>query len=234
MKRTIIITVLFSLISSVSTYLLFHSMEGFKTEIKESKKVVKELKAEVNSIEENHKSEIQYWTAKNSDLQKQINETETNLNVSTQREKLLQGKIQALPQLSYARNLRLSSGGAFTSGSSPMGREGRGLKDLGEAKDLVTQYIAETNVRDSLCDHEISELKNVIQNKDSLAADCEKSFSMLKTVADSSITFQNKLTDDLTLADKKIKRGNLKTKFLSAGVMILATATTILLLEKKP
>jgi hypothetical protein len=55
---------------------------------------------------------------------------------------------------------------------------------------------------------------------------------MLKQVTDSSLAFQNKLTDELKLADKKIKRGNIKSKFLTAGVMILSGVTTILLLKK--
>jgi chromosome segregation ATPase len=192
-------------------------MEGFKTEIKESKNVVKELKAQVNLIENKYKSEIEYWVQKNNDLQKQIQQTETNLNVSTQKENSLQGKIRVL----ISEKIKLKDTSEIISNCDSLNEN-------------VSQYITETNVRDSLCDNEISELKTVIQNKDSAMAGCEKSFSMLRQVVDSSLTFQNKLTDELCLADKKIKRGKLKTKFLSAGVMILATATTILLLQKKP
>ena len=215
MKRTIIITLLFSLISSVSTYLLFHSMEGFKTEIKESKIAVKEMQSQVNSIENKYKSEIQYWIIKNNDLQKQIQQTETNLNVSKQKENSLQGKIQVLIS------------------------ESKALKDTSEIisnsdsiKENVNQFISETNTKDSLCDKEISELKNVIQNKDSAFAVCERGFLALHGVVDFSLAQQTALADKLNEADKKIRRSNHKSKFLTVGTMILATTTTILLLKK--
>ncbi len=61
---------------------------------------------------------------------------------------------------------------------------------------------------------------------------CDKSFSILRKVKNSSLEFQNKLTDKLKLAEKKIRHGNIKSKFLSAGIMILTGATTFLLLQK--
>ena len=170
MKRTIIITILFGIISSVSTFFLLSSMEGFKAEIKESKNVVKELKGQVNSIEEKYKTEIEYWVQKNNDLQKQIQQTETNLNASKQKENSLQGKIQIL--ISQSKNLKDTS---------------RIVSNCDSLNENVNQYITETNVRDSLCDNEITELKTVIQNKDSAMAGCEKSFSMLRQVVDSSL-----------------------------------------------
>ncbi len=220
MKRTIIITLLFSLISSVSTYLLFHSMEGFKTEIRESKIAVKEMQSQVNSIENKYKSEIQYWVQKNSDLQNQIQQTETNMNVSKQKENSLQGKIQKMI--------------ASPTPTLPV-REGDSVKVLPEGEDLggaVKQYITETNVRDSLCDKEISELKNVIQNKDSAFAVCGRGFLAFHGVVDFSLAQQTALADKLSVADKKIRRSNFKSKLLTAGVMILSGVTTILLLKK--
>lgn len=215
MKRTIIITILFGLLSAISTYLLFHSMEGFKGEIKESKIAVKEMQGQVNSIENKYKNEIQYWMQKNNSLRQQIVKTETALGESKQNENSLRGKIHFL--ISEGKNLKDTS---------------EIISNCDSLKEKVNQFISETNVRDSLCDNEISELKTVIQNKDSVFSVCEKSFSMLKQVADSSLAFQSKLTGELQLADKKIRRGNLKTKILSAGVMILSGVTTILLLQK--
>ena len=215
MKRTIIITLLFSLISSVSTYLLFHSMEGFKTEIKESKIAVKEMQSQVNSIENKYKSEIQYWVQKNNDLQKQIQQTETNLNVSKQKENSLQGKIQVL--ISESKTLKDTS---------------EIISNSDSIKENVNQFISETNTKDSLCDKEISELKNVIQNKDSAFAVCERGFLAFHGVIDFSLAQQTALADKLNEADKKIRRSNHKSKFLTVGTMILATTTTILLLKK--
>lgn len=215
MKRTIIITLLFSLISSISTYLLFHSMEGFKTEIKESKIAVKEMQSQVNSIENKYKSEIQYWIIKNNDLQKQIQQTETNLNVSKQKENSLQGKIQVL--ISESKTLKDTS---------------EIISNSDSIKENVNQFISETNTKDSLCDKEISELKNVIQNKDSAFAVCERGFLAFHGVIDFSLAQQTALADKLNEADKKIRRSNVKSKLLTAGAMILATSTTILLLKK--
>jgi predicted RNase H-like nuclease (RuvC/YqgF family) len=215
MKRTIIITFLFSLISSVSTYLLFHSMEGFKTEIKESKIALMQMKQQVNSIENSYKEQVQYWIQKNSYLQSQIEKTDSTMTASRQKEKSLQAKIQQL--FSKSKILKDTS---------------EVISNCDSVKDNVSQLISETNIRDSLCDTEISELKTLIQNKDSAIAVCEKSFSLLRQVTDSSFAFQNKLNNELKLADKKIRRGNIKSKFLSAGVMILSAATTILLLKK--
>ncbi|MBI3502295.1 MAG: hypothetical protein HY063_10925, partial [Bacteroidetes bacterium] len=145
MKRTIIITILFSLLSAISTYLLFHSMEGFKGEIKESKIAVKEMQGQVNSIENKYKNEIQYWMQKNNSLRQQIVKTETALGESKQNENSLQGKIHFL--ISEGKNLKDTS---------------EIISNCDSLKEKVNQFISETNVRDSLCDNEISELKTVI------------------------------------------------------------------------
>jgi len=212
MKRTIIIAILCSLISSIATYLF---LEGFKTEIKDSENVVKELRGQANTIEDKYKSEIQYWVKKNNHLQEQIQKTDFLLSQSSKKESTLKGKIQVL--ISESKTFRDTS--AL-------------LANCDSLKETVNRFITETNVRDSLCDNEIYQLKNLVQNKDSLMAGCENSFTMLKAVTDSSLLFQNKLTEDLKIANRKIKRGNVKTKFLSAGTMILATITTILLLHR--
>jgi len=215
MKRTILITIIFGIISCLSTIFFMNSMDGFKKEIKESKIAVKEMKSEINSIQSKYFQEISFWVSKNSYLQKRIAETETALSQATQNSNSLQGKIHA--HISMSRNLKDTV---------------QIVSNCDSLKTQVTQFISETNLRDSLCDNEISDLKTVIQNKDSAMVVCEKSFSMLKTVADSSLAFQNNLTDELKRADKKIRRANLKTKFLSAGVMILSGITTVLLLHK--
>jgi hypothetical protein len=215
MKKTIIITILFSLLSAISTYLLFNSMEGFKTEIRESKNVVKELKVQVSNIEENYKNQIQYWVVKNNALVNQIQNTEVALTQSTQKVNSLQGKIQSM--ISESKTLKDTTDI---------------ITNCDSLKTQVTQFISETNVRDSLCDNEIADLKCVIQNKDSLVAVCENSFSMLRQVADSSLAQQKELADKLKLADKKIRRSNLKTKFLSAGLLILSGVTATLLIQK--
>ncbi len=215
MKRTVIITLIFSLISSLSTYLLFHSMEGFKSEIKESKFVVKEMKEQINSIEENYKSEMERWMEKSFVLQNQIAKTDSNLTLSKQKEKSLQGKIQKL--ISESKEMQDTS--AI-------------ISNYDSVKTQTEKFISETFIRDSLCDKEISELKCLAEQKDSAMAVCQSSFSALKQLADSSISFQNKLTDELASANKKIKKANLKSKFLTAGVMVLSGATTFLLLQK--
>jgi hypothetical protein len=214
-KRTVIITFLFGIFSALSSLLLYHSMEGFKSELKESKIVVKEMTAQVNSIESNYQSQLQYWIQKNNILQQQIQKTDLALTESTKKEKSLQGKIQVL----IAESKTITDTSEIVSNCDSI-------------KQDVSRYLADANVKDSLCDKEISELKTVIQNKDSAMAVCDKNFSMLKQVTDSSLAFQNKLCDELKLADKKIRRGNIKSKFLAAGILILSGATTFLLLQK--
>lgn len=214
-KRTVIITFLFGVFSALSSLLLYHSMEGFKSELKESKIAIKEMTSQVNSIESNYKTQLQYWIQKNNYLQEQIQKTDFALSQSKQKEKSLQGSIQVL--ISESKDLKDTS---------------QIVSNCDSIKESVSQFISETNTRDSLCDNEIADLKTLVQNKDSAMTVCESSFSMLKQVTDSSLVFQNKLTDELNRANKKIKRGNIKSKFLAAGVMILSGVTTILLLKK--
>lgn len=214
-KRTIIITILFSLFSALSTYLLFDSMEGFKTEVKESKMAVKGMQEQVNFIEYRYKAQVSYWKRKNNHLMKQIENTESALNQSKKNINSLQGRIQRLIT------------------------DGKVLKDTIEIitncdslKEQVTQFISETETRDSLCDSEIVDLKTVIQNKDSALAISEKSLVLIKQAADSSLMAQRALADKLQLADKKRKRENIKSKILSAAVFILSGVTATLLLQK--
>lgn len=214
-KRTVILTFLFGVFSALSSILLYHSMEGFKSELKESKIAVKEMTAQVHSIESNYQSQLQYWIQKNNYLQVQIQKTDFALSQSKQKEKSLQGKIQVL----------ISESNTLTDTSEI-------VSNCDSIKQNVNQFIAETNIRDSLCDKEITDLKTLVQNKDSAMVMCDKSFSMLRQVTDSSLAFQSKLSDELKLADRKIKRGNIKSKFLTAGLMILTGITTTLLLQK--
>jgi hypothetical protein len=214
-KRTVILTFLFGVFSALSSILLYQSMEGFKGELKESNIAVKEMTAQVNSIGSNYQSQLQYWIHKNNYLQEQIQKTDYALNQSKQKEKSLQGKIQIL----------ISESSTLTDTSEI-------FSNCDSIKERVTQYITETNIRDSLCDREITDLKTLIQNKDSAMTVCDKSFSMLRQVTDSSLALQTKLSEELKLADRKIKRGKLKSKFLTAGIMIISGTTTILLLQK--
>ena len=215
MKRTIIITFLFSLISSISTYLLFHSMEGFKIDIRESRTAVKEMQTQINAIENKYKMEIQYWVQKNNALQEQIRKTETALSESKQKSNSLQGKIHVL----------ISTSNALQDTSEI-------ISNCDSLKQQVSQFITEVNIKDSLCDNEISNLKDLIQNKDSAFAVCERGFLAFHGVLDFSLAQQTALADKLSLAEKKARRENLKAKFLSAGVFILSGITTTLLLHK--
>lgn len=214
-KKTIIITILFSLLSAISTYLLFDSMEGFKTDIGESKTAVKEMQTQMNTIENKYKTEIQYWVHKNDSLQQHVQKTEVALHESKQKTNSLQGKIHLL--ISESSNLTDTS---------------QIVSNCDSLKEQVNLYITETNLKDSLCDDEISDLKNVIQNKDSAFAVSERGFNGLTKLMDVSLARQTALAEQLNLAEKKIRRENRKTKFLSAGVFILSGITVTLLLHK--
>ncbi len=215
MKRTIIITILFGIISALSTYLLFDSMEGYKSELRESKIAVKEMQQQVTAIEDKYKLEILYWQNKNFKLTQRIQQTETALEESKQKAGTLQGKIKHL--IAESTNLKDTSDI---------------VSNCDSLKTQVSQFIAETTIKDSLCDSEISDLKEVIQNKDSAMAVCQSSFASMLQVMNSSLDQQKDLADKLSLAEKEIRKGNRRTKFLSAAVFILSGVTTTLLLQK--
>lgn len=215
MKRTILITVIFGLISSLSTYFLFYSMEGFRKEIKESKTAILDVKEQVSTIENNYRNQIQYWVKKNSDLNIKIQKTDFALNESKQKEKSLQGKIQWL--ISESKVLKDTS--AIVSNCDSL-------------KDKVSEYFSEAAVKDSLCDEEITQLKVVIQNKDSAFAVCERGFFAMRSTIDFSLAQQTALTEKLNQADKQLKRQSRNSKFLAGGLMFLSGVTTILLLQK--
>ncbi|MCC7303070.1 MAG: hypothetical protein IT233_10555 [Bacteroidia bacterium] len=215
MKKTIIITFLFGLISALSTYLLFDSMEGFRKEVKESKIALKEMTQQVNSIETNYKQQIGYWIQKNTVLQRRIQQTNLELERSRMKEKSMQGKILSL----------ISESKTLTDTFSI-------VSNCDTLKEKVAEFIVQTNIKDSLCQAEITDLKTVIQNQDSMVVVCQSSFSMLKQVTDSSFAMQSRLTDDLNRASKQLRNEKRRSKLLTAGVMILSGATTFLLLQK--
>lgn len=215
MKRTIIITILFGIISALSTYLLFDSMEGFKSELRDSKIAVKEMQQQVTTIEEKYKSEILYWQNKNFRLTQRIQQTETALEESKQKTGSLQWKIKAL----------IAESGSLKDTSDI-------VSNCDSLKVQVSQFIVETTIKDSLCDSEINDLKEIIQNKDSAMAVCQTSFSSMLQVMNSSLDQQKGLADKLSLADTEIRKGNRRTKFLSAAVFILSGVTSTLLLQK--
>lgn len=215
MRKTIIITFLFGLISALSTYLLFDSMEGFRKEIKESKIATQEMKQQVSSIETSYQEQIRYWIGKNMVLQNRIQQTDLELERSRMKEKSMQGKILAL----------ISESKTLTDTFSI-------ISNCDTLKEQITEFIAETNIKDSLCNTEITDLKMVIQNQDSAMVVCQSSFTMLKQVTDSSFALQTRLTDELNRANKQLRKERRKSKLLTAGIMILSGTTTFLLLQK--
>ncbi|MCC7302504.1 MAG: hypothetical protein IT233_07680 [Bacteroidia bacterium] len=215
MRKTIIITFLFGLISAISTYLLFDSMEGFRKEIKESKIVVKEMQQQVSSIETSYQEQIRYWVNKNMALQSRIQQTDLELERSRMKEKSIQGKILAL----------ISDSRTLTDTISI-------ISNCDTLKEKITEFIAETNVKDSLCNAEITDLKTVILNQDSAMIVCQSSFTMLKQVTDSSLVMQSRLADELNKASKQLKKEKRRSKLLAVGAMILSGTTTFLLLQK--
>ncbi len=215
MRKTIIITFLFGIISALSTYLLFDSMENFRKEVKESKIVVKEMKEQVNSIETNYKEQIRYWISKNMALQNRIQQTDLELEKSRVKEKSMQGRIFTL----ITQSKTLTDTFSIVSNCDTL-------------KEKITEFILETNIKDSLCSAEITDLKTVICKQDSAMAVCQNSFMMLKQVTDSSFAMQTRLTDELNRASKQLRRERRKSKLLTTGVIILSGATTFLLLQK--
>lgn len=215
MKKTIIITFLFGLISALSTYLLFDSMEGFRKEIKESKIATQEMKQQVSSIEASYQEQIRYWIGKNMVLQNRIQQTDLELERSRMKEKSMQGKILSL----------ISESNTMTDTFSI-------VSNCDTLKERITEFIAETNIKDSLCNAEITDLKTVILNQDSAMVVCQSSFTMLKQVTDSSFALQTRLTDELNRANKQLRKERRKSKLLTAGIMILSGTTTFLLLQK--
>lgn len=214
-KTAIIVTILFSIISAISTYLLFDSMEGFKTDFQETKTSVKEMQSQVSSIENKYKTEIQYWVQKNNSLQQRIQKTETALSESKWKANSLQQKIQFL----------ISEGDQLQDTAQI-------ISNCDSLKEQVKEFIVESNLKDSLCDQEITDLKTLILNKDSVFAVCERGFFAMRNVIDFSLAQQTALADKLKLAEKQARKERRKTRVLSAGVCILSGITATLLLTR--
>jgi hypothetical protein len=210
-KKTLLITILLSLISSASTYWLVDSMNGFKSEIKKQNDALVQLASRVAVISDNYIKQREHWQQKDSVQKKQLAKTDTALSKAKQKQTLLQAKLE--------ENLACNEDDCDSSCCDSVQED-------------VKEYIDATVERDSLCDEEISELKEIVQTKDSALNDCNESFLLLKQTTDSSIVMQTHLVEQLKLADKELRKKNLKSKILSSAVLVLSGATAILILKK--
>jgi hypothetical protein len=208
-KKTLLITILLSLISSASTYWLVKAMEGFKMEIRTSGDEVQKLKVQIQFIVSDYIEKKQQWDEKDRVQKKQVAKTDSLLSASKIKQSKEQSKVEAFIQDTSQCNETCDS-----------------------TKENLRSYVDATQERDSLCDNEVVQLKEIIQTKDSALNDCNESFLMMQQAADSSVATAGKLAEQLKLADKSLRRNNIKSKFLSSAVLVLSGATAILLLGK--
>ncbi len=98
-------------------------------------------------------------------------------------------------------------------------------------RQAVSEYVESDEHQDSLYEENIETLETVVQVKDSTVDVLQTALSDSQVLTERSLNRQDSLEKDLSKKEKQIKRKQIINRVLSAGVLILAGTTAILIIH---
>jgi hypothetical protein len=171
-------------------------------------------------------------TVKATTLEKQVQKTEQDIttketNLQKRQEKIQQELVQTKTALSKAkeRNKELQ-----TQVLDLLDQQSLAITNVDTSTTLqfsepfasiVTDFIDNTNTRDSLCDANILQLQEQVSNKDSTLQLQQEKYAQLKSAFNQSIQQQSLQEQETKFYKKKFKLQKVKNKLISTATLIL-------------
>jgi hypothetical protein len=168
-------------------------------------------------------------TVKATTLEKQVQKTEQDFatNLQKRQEKIQQELVQTKTALSKAkeRNKELQ-----TQVLDLLDQQSLAITNVDTSTTLqfsepiasiVTDFIDNTNTRDSLCDVNILQLQEQVSNRDSTLQLQQEKYTQLKSAFNQSIQQQTLQEQETKFYKRKFKLQKVKNKLLSAATLIL-------------
>lgn len=218
MKNTTILGILMGLITAICTCnFLKPSHELNITPVSTDIALQKAMEKRGKEIEKSFALKMDSLEKRCDSLQLALNESSQDLKIAKGKTLVLQTKVQTLVAKDNKETDTIKR-----------------LANCDSIKDQVSSLITNHQQQDSLCEGMIQQMGAVIHARSEEVKTCKEDFNALQEELDQSLEQQQKLTDDLNKATKKLKRQAFGNKLLSAGAAILAgTLTTTLLVNKK-
>jgi hypothetical protein len=176
----------------------------------------KAMKKQADAIRENYQKQI-------DNLQDQNMELAQNLEVT-------QGLLDQTKQLCKQKELQIKKL------TEPRGFPAKALlakadtvkhtSNCDTLASLVVEYMADNQLKDSLYEVQLIQMDSADTVKDKIIQANEKAYAGLNLLFDKSLLTQQSLAKENKRLQRKFKRQRLKSKLVTAGLMILTAATT--------
>ncbi|MEO7982933.1 MAG: hypothetical protein ABI688_02515 [Bacteroidota bacterium] len=181
----------------------------------------KVLKQQADSIKVSYQAKITHLESKNQELQKELSTIKTQLDAAKTKTKKSATTIKKMigPKGYPAKEL-------LKKVNQPTVEMDNSLSPCDSLAEEVSEYIHDTEFKDSLYEARISIQDNVINVKDSVISASTKQFEKLSMVFDQSIHEQIKLASEYKQLRKQVKWQKRKGKLLAFGTAILSGLAT--------
>lgn len=175
----------------------------------------KELKKQADTIRENYQEEINGLQNQNFQLAQELEVTQGLLERSKQLCKQKEKQIKKLtePKGYPAKDLSAKADTASISNCDTLAS-------------LVIEYMDDNHQKDSLYEVQLIQMDSVDNVKDKIIQANERAYTNLNLLFDKSLLAQQSLVKENKRLQRQFKRQRLKSKLITAGLMILTAATT--------
>ena len=185
----------------------------------------KQLSKEVSIIEKNYQNRIVVLQNKNSELQQKLSTAQSSLDKAKQSVKQKESRVKKLARSDNTIKKKWS----IENYNLPFFDESPGNCD--SLKIEVDEYINENHRKDSLYEIQLSTMDSVVSVKDSIVHTTEGLYNSLHQIYDKAIAAQLILQNENHVLRKKEKRRKVKSKIVTAGLMLLTGAAANFLLH---
>ncbi len=199
--------ILYSIVSIASTVYLLFRPESNDGDIRyeKTKDELQQIQEYLKQKDSNYQHTIDSLVLKSDSLQTVISITDKRLDYSRSRVRDLSGQIEQYVMLYDSDSTLSKDSVAFDSLSN-----------------LSRQYIAQASIRDSICDSEINQLKQLVVNKENAFSNCDSLLTDYKSETDKLLLQAQDLNLNLQKAEKKINRSRNTNRLLVGFATILS------------
>ena len=173
-----------------------------------SKKSIVEIKKEVTQSEIVYTRNMDLLKKKNIKLEEELTGTKKTLAAVKQQNQSLKVQVYSLIDRVKEPSLQITA-----------------IDSSCDSLITTVEYLMQSNTeKDSLYEITALNLEEQLKNKDSTVALKDDQYKNLKTSFEKSLSSQQQLIDENKLLGRQVKKQKLKSKFLSAAILIISGA----------
>lgn len=210
-KKHLNLRVIFYILSSCFTIItMFYPISCKKQKENASQESVEILRKEQERLKQSVQVRLQVLHKRNDSLQYQLRQVNAKLTNQKSHHLLKRNNVKQLIQSGGNDSLSVS---------------------CDSLRQAVSEYVESDEHQDSLYEENIEALQTIVEVKDSTIDVLQTALSDSQVLTERSLNRQSQLEKELSQKEKQIKRKQIINRVLSAGALLLAGATAILIIH---